>query len=186
VPADSNATFVFPSDSDFKVDDTLKPVYESDKVFVTMGSGSARVEVEANSSIRVRISDMSDDDREKIGAVDEDLENYMVDVSARIDAELNRMEFKLEGLPERIRNKVENKLNAARRQVEAAHNQVRNASERHMNFGGIGVTVERGMPASGNEEVSPDERMAVLKMLEEGKITVDEAQKLLTALEGGS
>jgi hypothetical protein len=42
------------------------------------------------------------------------------------------------------------------------------------------------MPASGNEEVSPDERMAVLKMLEEGKITVDEAQKLLTALEGGS
>ena len=45
------------------------------------------------------------------------------------------------------------------------------------------------MNASDVEEasqpVSDEERMAILKMLQEKKITSEEADKLLTALEGG-
>ena len=42
----------------------------------------------------------------------------------------------------------------------------------------------RGMPPS--EPVTDEERMAILKMLQEKKITAEDAEKLLSALEGGS
>ena len=40
-------------------------------------------------------------------------------------------------------------------------------------------------PVTPNEAVSDQERMSILKMLAEKKITSDEADKLLAALEGG-
>ncbi len=47
------------------------------------------------------------------------------------------------------------------------------------------VTPE-GVPVPLSEPVSDEERMSILKMLQEKKITAEEAEKLLAALEGGS
>jgi hypothetical protein len=44
----------------------------------------------------------------------------------------------------------------------------------------------RGVPTPPADPVSDEERMAILKMLQEKKITAEEAEKLLAALEGGS
>ena len=41
-------------------------------------------------------------------------------------------------------------------------------------------------PVPPSEPVSDEERMAILKMLQEKKITAEEAEQLLSALEGGS
>jgi hypothetical protein len=40
--------------------------------------------------------------------------------------------------------------------------------------------------AEAKQPVSDEERMVILKMLQEKKITSEEAEKLLSALEGGS
>ena len=40
-------------------------------------------------------------------------------------------------------------------------------------------------PDAMNEPVSDEERMTILKMLQEKKITSEQADKLLAALEGG-
>jgi hypothetical protein len=40
-------------------------------------------------------------------------------------------------------------------------------------------------PSSPSEPVSEDERMAILKMLAEKKISAEQAEQLLNALEGG-
>jgi hypothetical protein len=44
----------------------------------------------------------------------------------------------------------------------------------------------RGVPVSPKPQASEEERMMILKMLQEKKITAEEAEKLLSALEGGS
>jgi hypothetical protein len=48
-------------------------------------------------------------------------------------------------------------------------------------FGPKGVP---NAPIPASEPVSEDERMAILKMLAEKKITAEQAEKLLSALEG--
>ena len=44
----------------------------------------------------------------------------------------------------------------------------------------------KGVPMSPKPQASDEERFTILKMLQEKKITAEEADKLLSALEGGS
>jgi hypothetical protein len=44
----------------------------------------------------------------------------------------------------------------------------------------------KGVPMSPKPQASEEERMTILKMLQEKKITAEEAEKLLAALEGDS
>lgn len=93
---------------------------------------------------------------------------------------------------QRHRERAERRVEAAMRRAE----EKMRASERRANF--VGVAVGRGSvgrppspivpppppPAPANEPVSDVERLAVLRMLQEKKISLNEAEKLLTALEG--
>jgi hypothetical protein len=88
------------------------------------------------------------------------------------------LEQLLDDLPDRVRHRVERQIDAAMRQVKSAEREAQRATERG----------KKGpwsfSPWQSSEPVSDEERMAILKMLEEGKITVQDAQKLLTSLEG--
>jgi hypothetical protein len=44
----------------------------------------------------------------------------------------------------------------------------------------------KGVPMPNRSQASDEERLTILKMLQEKKITAEEADKLLAALEGGS
>lgn len=93
---------------------------------------------------------------------------------------------------QRHRERAERRVEAAMRRAE----EKMRASERRANF--VGVAVGRGSvgrppapmvpppppPVPANEPVSDVERLAVLRMLQEKKISLEEAEKLLTALEG--
>ena len=88
---------------------------------------------------------------------------------------------------------------AAKGVEEAARRAERHAERvagRHMRHGKHGLSVgpwnwdlgPKGVPtppSSPSEPVSEDERMAILKMLAEKKITAEQAEQLLAALEGG-
>jgi hypothetical protein len=89
---------------------------------------------------------------------------------------------------ERINRRVQDATRRATERAEAAARRVednlRRQQERRFSFnwsGGRGTP-----PVPPTEPVTDEERMTILKMLQEKKITSEDAEKLLSALEGGS
>jgi DUF4097 and DUF4098 domain-containing protein YvlB len=78
---------------------------------------------------------------------------------------------------ERVRIKAERAAERAQRHM--ARQAERIAERWHLTWHG-----KRAAPRRAAEPVTEEERLAVLKMLQEGKITAEEANKLLEALEG--
>jgi len=138
---------------------------------VVLGDGSAQISLSAGGDVRVS-------DKANAGEFAEEFGNF---------AGLN---FDWSGFGERISRQVER---AARRAEEAGRRAERHA-ERHarkwrgkLNVGrwnwDMGPT---GVPTPPSEPVAEEERMAILRMLQEKKITAAQAEELLKALEGGA
>ena len=86
---------------------------------------------------------------------------------------------------QRAQEKIQRKLEAARRKAEHKSRSGRRAEQRYeRRTPGPGFPSD--VPASHEEPVSNEERMIILQMLEEKKITLQEAEQLLSALEGGA
>jgi hypothetical protein len=80
----------------------------------------------------------------------------------------------------RTQERMEQKLNAAQRKLE----QKKRAPGRHSHWGGPTPPVPPAPPAPPSEPVREEERLMILHMLEQKKISLDEAENLLSALEG--
>jgi hypothetical protein len=92
----------------------------------------------------------------------------------------------------RAQERMEQKLNAAQRKIE----QKKRAAGRHSQWGGAIPPIPpippiprvwsapRAAPVPPTEPVSEEERLTILRMLEQKKISLDDAEKLLSALEG--
>ena len=173
MPSNVNATLSIQGD---EIDVDLPGVEKNEDATsrtVVLGDGSAKISLSAGGDVRV--SDKAD-----AGEFAEEFGNF---------AGLN---FDWSGFGERISRQVER---AARRAEEAGRRAERQA-ERHArkwrgrvnvgrwdwNFGPTGVITP---PAPPSEPVAEEERMAILKMLQEKKITAAQADELLKALEGG-
>jgi len=157
---------------------------------VTLGSGAAKIVLSAGGDIRLTNQANAGESADEFG-------NF---------AGLN---FDWSGFGERISRQVERATGqaarraeeAARRAGKLAEDATRRAerhAERHArrwsgrgnfapgpswDFGPKGVPTPPG--ASKSEPVADEERMAILKMLQEKKITSEQAEQLLRALEGG-
>lgn len=145
---------------------------------VIFGNGDAVVILEASGEIRL---------------VGED-EDYMMAINFQIEGELaerlagleQRIASQLEGLDEVIAKKTEKMRaraekeaeRAARRAERVARKAQRKARRVSVQFGG------EPRPAKPVEPVSDEERLMILKMVEAQQISVEEAERLLAALEG--
>jgi len=103
-------------------------------------------------------------------------------INRRVEEAMRRAQDKVEA----ARNRNEARVNAAMRRAEA---KARAAEARSRSWHGRVVVGRTGVNVSGQaperaEPVSDSERLAILKMLQEKKITLEEAEKLLAALEG--
>jgi hypothetical protein len=79
--------------------------------------------------------------------------------------------------------KMQRKLEAARRRAERkARAAERAARDRRRRPESYKYSPPKSVPAQ--EPVSDEERLMILEMLEQGKISIDEAEQLLSALEG--
>jgi hypothetical protein len=173
LPPNSNVTLNIHGD---EIDVTLPGIEEEEGATersIVLGDGSANISLSAGGDVRV--SDKAD-----AGEFAEEFGNF---------AGLN---FDWSGFGERISRQVER---AARRAEEAGRRAERHA-ERHArkwkgkvnvgrwdwNFGPTGVITP---PSPPSEPVAEEERMAILKMLQEKKISAAQADELLKALEGG-
>jgi hypothetical protein len=92
---------------------------------------------------------------------------------------------------QRAQQKMEQKLAAAQRKMEAAQRKMEYKARAYERVGRHSRhSVSFGFPPSSTrsaptgEPVSEDERLMILHMLEDKKITMEEAEQLLTALEG--
>jgi hypothetical protein len=131
---------------------------------VTLGDGSAIVMLNAGGDIRV--TNQSD-----AGESAEDFGNFA------------GIGFDWSGFGERISRQVEAATRRAGKQAERATRRINarvNMGRWNWDF------TPRGGATPTGDPVSDEERMAILKMLQEKKITAEEAEKLLSALEGGS
>jgi hypothetical protein len=171
MPPKSNATLTLHGD---EIDVAWKGIEnEKDATsrVITLGDGSATIALKAGGDIRV--SNQSD-----AGESAEDFGNF-----AGIGIDWS-------GFGERISRQVEQASRRATKHAEEAARRVERIG-RKMNAK-VNVGVGRwnwdipGSSVPPKPQASEEERLAILKMLQEKKISADEADKLLAALEGDS
>jgi hypothetical protein len=145
---------------------------------VVLGNGAAKISLNAGGDIRLTNQANAAESADEFG-------NF---------AALN---FDWSGFGERISRQVQAATARAARSAEDAARRAERHAERQArrwgrtssppgpwaDFGPKGMPTPPGMPKS--EPVSEDERLAILKMLQEKKITAEQAEQLLQALEGG-
>ena len=145
---------------------------------VVLGDGSAKITLNAGGDIRVT-NDV------EAGNSAEDFGNFA------------GMNFDWSGFGERISRQVAQATSRAGKRAEEAARRMERHAERQARRWKGNVKVGRwnwemgpkGVPtppSPPSEPVAEEERMAVLKMLAEKKITAEQAEQLLNALEGGT
>lgn len=111
-------------------------------------------------------------------------------INRRVQAAMERAQSRLETAGKRAEGagrRAEIKLQAAMRRAEAKARAAEARARRgqaHVAVGRWNWDLTPRGPAQAGEAVSDDERLAILKMLQEKKISLEEAEKLLAALEG--
>jgi hypothetical protein len=150
-----------------------------------VGAGEAELELTSGGDIGLRVGD----ERREPGGLN------FADVLTEVDADLAEMEAKFDALgagligfdADQVGERVKRAVRKARR---SAHK----AKRRHLAF-----TANLELPADladlasplsafnqFSEQVDDEERLSILRMVEQGKISVDEAESLLKAIEGES
>lgn len=180
LPKNANATLTMSGDEIFMDWQGMENDDETERI-VTLGDGAAKINLSAGGEVRVSNRSDAGDSADEWG-------NF---------AGLN---FDWSGFGERISRQVEQATaRAAKRAEEAARRAERHAARhaRHAGHPKSGLVVGRWNwdfkgapkpptpPEPPSEPVSEEERMAILKMLSEKKITAQQAEELLNALDGG-
>jgi len=170
MPPKSNATLTLTAD---EIDIEWKGIANDEDAttrVVTIGDGSSIVTLKAGGNIRVT-------NKADAGDTAEDFGNF-----AGVGVDWS-------GFGERISRQTERR---AAKQVDEA---VRRATERVNRRGAPKVNVgvgrwswdlsPKGVPMPPKSQATDEERLTILKMLQEKKITAEDAENLLAALEGG-
>lgn len=177
MPPKANATLSLSAD-EMDVDwDGIENEEDLTSREVTIGDGSARVTLSAGGDIRVS-------NRSDAGESAEDFGNFAA------------MGMDWSGFGERISRRVEQATERTQKKAEAASRRIeqkaREAEQRGRGKAALHVgpwkwdLSSKGVPMPPTKSVSDEERLVILKMLQEKKITAEDAEKLLAALEGSS
>ena len=177
MPSNANATVTMQGD-EIQVDwPGVEQNTEATDRVVTLGNGAAQITLKAGSDVRLTNQVNAGESAEEFG-------NF---------AGLN---FDWSGFGERLSRQIEQTTARAAKRAEEAARRAERHGERQArrwtgkvtfgqswDFGPKGVPASPGAPKT--EPVSDEERLTILKMLQEKKITAEQAEQLLRALEGG-
>jgi hypothetical protein len=158
---------------------------------VVFGNGAALVELQAGGDIRL-VTQGEDYIMAINVQLEEELTERLSGLEERLSEQLAGLDDLLAEKADRIREKAEKQAERALRQAEkVARKAERNVGKRKrgftLSFGGPGAprSARPARPPEPREPVSDEERLTILRMVEAKQITVEEAEKLLAALEGG-
>ncbi|HXF84028.1 MAG TPA: hypothetical protein VNK49_01445 [Anaerolineales bacterium] len=170
---DANATLTMQGDQIVVDWPGVKKEEEVTERTIVLGNGSARITLQAGGDVRVT-------NKADAGYSADEFGNFA------------GLDFDWSGFGERISRQVEQATaRAAKHAEEAARRAARYA--RHAAHSGRGFVFDWNIgakgaspaPQSSSEPVTEEERLMILKMLQEKKITAEEAERLFSALEGG-
>jgi len=148
---------------------------------VVLGNGDAQITLKAGGNVRVSNQVDAADSAEEFGnfaGMNFDWSNFGRDFDDRISKRVNEA-------ARRAQKKIEEAAKRIERQTQRAEQRsfrFKGGAEIGRSNWGLG---SRGVPLPPKEPVSDEERMSILRMLQEKKITAEEAEKLLAALDGG-
>lgn len=165
--------FVLPAEIPLRLAQGMEAFTEGKHKVVIIGDGAAVVQIEQAASVRIKPRD------------DYPLEDEAIFAFAAAEGLDEHVHHLSERISEQVRSQVGRHLSAAQRRIERAQRRAERAAQRARRAG-LQFSSALGGPPPASEPVSDQERLMILKMLEEGKITVEQAQELLDALEGGS
>ncbi|MBN1963302.1 MAG: hypothetical protein JW910_01565 [Anaerolineae bacterium] len=188
VPPDADVRFIVSAGGELMVDASQAEIVESeDHDEIAFGEGAATCELTAGGDIR-----LVGQDEDYIMAInfnlEEDLGQRLSEIELRLSEQLAGLDEMLSKKAVRIRERAERE---AERAVERADRALRKADKnlRKRSYELRFETGRRGprpprAPEPPTDPVTDDERLLILRMVEERKISVEEAEKLLAALEG--
>ncbi len=178
MPPKANATLTLNAD---EIDFAWKGVEEDEDAtsrVVTLGDGSATINLNAGGDIRVTNQADAGESAEDFGnfaGVGMDWSGFGERISRRVDQATQR---------------AQRKIDEAARRIEQKTRDAERRATRGKGFLEVGRWnwdfAPKGVPMPNKSQASDEERLTILKMLQEKKITAEEADKLLAALEGGS
>ncbi len=187
LPPGADATLNLTGD-EIEVD--LPDVLEEDSTsrVVKLGNGSAKISLSAGGNLRVSGQDTAAESADEFGNLAGamfDWDDFGREFSERISQRVNAATRRAQQQAERAVRRAEQKMTRVMSHQAGHHGPVppvppRPPSFRHSN---LGANVPEASEA--RQPVSDEERITILKMLQEKKITSEEADKLLSALEGG-
>ena len=165
-----------------------------------LGNGEATLEARAKGNVSLRLMSSEEDVDEIPLDFVADLEGIGGQIEARISEAMAQMEVRLEESlgridSEQFRLDMERVKEQAMRRTEKAAERARQVAEREAERARMRAerAERRWRRASGQKERRPkrepatdEERMRVLRMVEDGKLTPEQAAELLAALEGRS
>jgi hypothetical protein len=105
-------------------------------------------------------------------------------INRRVQASLERAQVHIEAASRRTEAKVQAAMRRAEMKARAAEVRGRRGAKFNVNVGRWSWDVSPHGPVETGEAISDDERLIILRMLQEKKISLAEAEKLLAALEG--
>lgn len=113
----------------------------------------------------------------KSGLSEEQTERIMEQAREVSEREITRAQEKMRRNQEKLERKLEAAQRKQRLKVQAAEQRARRQEKHHMR-------IHLGTDQPEKEAVSEEERLSILRMLEQKKISLEEAEQLLAALEG--
>lgn len=193
IQPETGARFVLPHDMEFELDVEADVDEKHEGTIITVGDGAAEVALSAGGDLRI------------IGEDEDYVFNLGTQIEEELEARLSSLEEKLsqqfDGLDERIQAHSERfaeqaarfasqAARTAERQVDRARRSLdrRKMKSRKRDFGeprfAWGFPPEPPKPPRPPvEPVSEEERLMILRMVQENKISIEEAERLLAALE---
>jgi hypothetical protein len=150
---------------------------------MTLGDGGPDVWLKAGGHIDFRSREGQADDLDlDLDFIDETsglAEEISEQVSAQVEAQIESLNAQLEGLQERLRHTGDRATRRAQERVAAAQ---RRLQLKLQNKSGRGIAFQ--FPNKKPDPVSEQERMMVLQMVQDKKISVAQAEMLLNTIEG--
>jgi hypothetical protein len=208
-PPETSARFDLTSNSLVSAQLPLLEKQEPQHIVGQAGDGQASVILRANSDLWVQIQDYTNDEYDAWQAMDsisqrieaeiaQHLGKMSVDAATQreIDQALRRAEQELAEAQRQLERETQRAQERAQQAQEKAARAARRAQERIARKSrSWGVTIDTGSGLFGpppprrqsppkSSGASASEQLAILKMLQEKKISVQEAEELIQALEG--
>jgi hypothetical protein len=182
LPEDISAKITMNAGGDIATPTDIEHVIENGRTVIRLGDAETSIELTAGGDLWLRVGKREMDFAEDfVGSVMGDLDARLAEMEARFNAiGAGMYTFDAERIGERVRQSVER----ARRKANKAQERAAKRAEKYARKHGRRHSITIGGTEPREPVVSEEERLTVLRMLEQGKISVEEAEKLLKTLGG--